>query len=130
MKNNIFDFSPPPWKWEKGKLGGHFMNDKNGNEIFDDGSNSGEYGSDLSKDFSDLDNINKANIRLISCAPEMLYSLINLTLFMKNEIQNLIFKNNFLKVGSFQVEINKNIKLIEKATGKKWEEIIKEFSNK
>jgi len=55
MKNNIFDFSPPPWKWEKGKLGGHFMNDKNGNEIFDDGSNSGEYGSDLSKDFSDLE---------------------------------------------------------------------------
>jgi hypothetical protein len=56
---------------------------------------------------------NKANARLISCVPEMLKALIKYITFLKNKKY-------------YDPLTMPTIKLIEKATGKKWEEIIKD----
>jgi hypothetical protein len=61
----------------------------------------------------------KANARLISCAPEMIKALIEQNIriekickYVKNEITGLLSDIFF-----------ENIDIIEKATGKKWEDI-------
>lgn len=68
----------------------------------------------------------RANAQLISCAPEMLSALIEYVMkfyrltkmaHIKNSKYEHQYKDNFYK------QHKKEINLIEKATGKKWEEI-------
>lgn len=69
----------------------------------------------------------KYNARLIACAPEMLEALIEKTKQDVNAInQVLTIKESTKKELYEKLCINEHIDLIEKATGKSWEEINKE----
>jgi hypothetical protein len=64
-----------------------------------------------------LDESNVANARLIACAPEMLYTLIE---FIKGFE---IIEKQTGDFNRFKITKAHCISLIEKATGKKWETI-------
>ena len=95
--------SASPWKWVDDY--GEELQDINGDTVIDDGSAGDEYIQTIS--------MNSPDAQLIAAAPEILEALIDTVIFHKK--YNLY--PNGIKI------VNKNISIIEKATGKTWEEI-------
>jgi len=113
--NNKFDFTEGKWEYE-------YDNDIDCND-----DNFWAFYRIKSKDFSICQVDSESNARLISCAPEMLNALIEDCLAYGNKMSEEDFeflKNQPVNINTPLTRFIKKILLIEKATGKKWSEII------
>ena len=76
-------------------------------------------GDDMWEEFEN----HEANAQLISCAPEMIKALIESTLKIEKDLYNWDYDADSFYINMEKL-YEKNISIIEKATGKKWSEII------